>query len=94
MLQTYFRLRLRGTTGGQGVFDQGYFSSTLLDGDVLEVSTSDENFSITDNTYWSSFYVSNVPNNVFYHVYLIDFVLNPWYNLNDIASTDSARIQV
>lgn len=87
---TIFQVAAERNYWRSGVFDQGYFSSTLLDGDVLEVSTSDDDFSITDNTYWSSFYVSNVPNHVFYHVYPIDFVLNPWYNLNDIASTDSA----
>ena len=87
---TIFQVAAERNYWRSGVFDRGYFSSTLLDGDVLEVSTSDDDFSITDNTYWSSFYVSNVPNHVFYHVDPIDFALNPWYNLDDIASIDPA----
>jgi hypothetical protein len=54
---------------------------------VISVPTNASDFLLTDDTYWGTLYKSEIPDHVFYYADPIDFVLNPWYNIEDLNIT-------
>lgn len=68
-----------------GVYDKGLYSASLpVTSPIIRIPVDNQDFSLTDNTYWSTLYKSDLPDHVFYYTNPIDFVLDPWYNLEEV----------
>jgi len=71
-----------------GIYDKRFYSGSLVaTSSVISVPTNASDFLLTDDTFWGTLYKSEIPDHVFYYADPIDFVLNPWYNLEDLNDT-------
>jgi hypothetical protein len=71
-----------------GVYDLLFYNGSLLDADVVEADP--RSLVIEDNTPWARF-VDPTPAQVLVFRKPLQFVLHPWYNVEELCSASSSR---